>query len=86
MCSLIMKVNGFKPKQKFNIHGRSFSALDATTLTNLPKLKASDLLDLLFTKKLKLQKEKKSKKSKKKQSLSAFRSNYQHWLKTRGMF
>ena len=34
-----------------------------------------------FIKKLKLQKDKKSRK--KKQSLSAFRENYQHWLKTR---
>ena len=87
MCYLILRVNGFKPKKKFHLHGRTFSALDATTLTKLPKLKASNLLDLLFIKKLKLQKEKKSRKSKakEKQSLSAFRVNYQHWLKTHEM-
>ena len=87
MCLLILRVNGFKPKKKFHLHGRTFSALDATTLTKLPKLKASNLLDLLFTKKLKLQKEKKLRKSKakEKQSLSAFRVNYQHWLKTHEM-
>ena len=78
VCVLVMRVNCFKPKNKFHIQGRTFSALDATTLTKLPKLKASDLLDLLFIKKLKLQKDKKSRK--KKQSLSAFRENYQHWL------
>ena len=83
LCFLVMRVNGFKPKKKFNILGRTFSALDATTLTKLPKLKASDLLDLLFIKKLKLQKDKKSRK--KKQSLSAFKENYQHWLKTHEM-
>lgn len=87
MFSLIMRVNGFKPKKKLHLHGRTFSALDATTLTKLPKLKASSLLDLLFIKKLKLQKEKKLRKSKakEKQSLSAFRVNYQHWLKSHEM-
>ena len=83
LCFLVMRVNGLKPKKKFNILGRTFSALDATTFNRLPKLKASDLLDLLFIKKLKLQKDKKSRK--KKQSLSAFRENYQHWLKTHEM-
>ena len=78
MCFLVIRVNGFKPKKKFHIQGRTFSALDATTFNKLPKLKASDLLDLLFIKKLKLQKDKKS--IKKKQSMSAFRENYQHWL------
>lgn len=85
VCVLVMRVNCFKPKNKFHIQGRTFSALDATTLTKLPKLKASDLLDLLFIKKLKLQKKKKTKKSKGKQSLSAFRVNYQHWLKPHEM-
>lgn len=87
MFSLMIRVNGFKPKKKFNLRGRTFSALDATTLTKLPKLKASSLLDLLFIKKLKLQKEKKLRKSKakEKQSLSAFRVNYQHWLKSHEM-
>ena len=85
VCVLVMKVNCFKPKNKFHIQGRTFSALDATTLTKLPKIKASDLLDLLFIKKLKLQKKKKTIKSKGKQSLSAFRVNYQHWLKTHEM-
>ena len=81
LCFLVMRANGFKPKKKFHIQGRTFSALDATTFNKLPKLKASALLDLLFMKKLKLQKDKKSRK--KKQSLSAFKENYQHWLKTR---
>ena len=78
LCLLVMRVNGIKPKKKLHIQGRTFSALDATTFNRLPKLRASDLLDLLFIKKLKLQKDKKSRK--KKQSLSAFRENYQHWL------
>ena len=85
MCLLVMRVNGIKPKKKLHIQGRTFSALDATTFNKLPKLKASDLLDLLFIKKLKLQKKKKTKKSKGKQSLSAFRVNYQHWLKPHEM-
>lgn len=80
LCLLVMRLNGFKPR-KSRIRGRTLSALDATTLTKLQKLNASHFLDLLFAKKLKLQKNK-SKKSKKEKSLSAFKANYLHWLKT----